>query len=547
MKIKNNKIVIYGVLIIIIGASFINQISANSDTENISLKHFVRFDTALKAAEKKISDCNKFDYSIFSYKEIYDDNGCIIFYIFNLKPNGYVVVTANTNLPPVIGYSFDSCFGEFNNENVLLKILIADIKIRLENIKLVSEEITKTRNTEWKSIMHMDYKNIIDVKNQNFTITSKDDYLLETHWSQSVPYNNFCPIDLSSGIRSVAGCPAVAMAQIINYHKTTNNIIFKDTDDYYHNYGGNSYLIDDDYETYDFPSFPQLNNYLDILMYHYTEQIPLTDDDKAALVFSCGVAAKQVYNPSGSGTYGVNQAYQAYNRFSFNDISLLNEDDSELYDILQQNIEDGLPAHIAVVNEGWTSGHNMVVDGYNLDDYYHINFGWGGSYDGWYLLPDEIPFDLNIIEGVIVNITNDYAESNLYGDGFLSWIDVKPGSTVNGEFTIKNIGEQGSLLNWNIKDYPSWGTWIFTPDQGEDLSSGETKTIYVEVIVPNEPESEFTGEITIENNEFLDDIFKIEVSLATPKDVKMIKYQQLLQFLINYSNIFPIIKILLGI
>jgi len=104
--------------------------------------------------------------------------------------------------------------------------------------------------------------------------------------------------------RSVAGCPAVAMAQILNYHETTNNIVFNDSDDYYHNYG-NRFWIDNDHEEYDFPSFPELNGYLDTLNYHYNNQIQITDEDKAALNFACGIAARQVYSNQISGTYGV--------------------------------------------------------------------------------------------------------------------------------------------------------------------------------------------------------------------------------------------------
>ncbi len=49
---------------------------------------------------------------------------------------------------------------------------------------------------------------------------------LLTNWNQNAPYNNFCPLDLVNGGRSVAGCPAVAMAQILNYHNTTMDVQF---------------------------------------------------------------------------------------------------------------------------------------------------------------------------------------------------------------------------------------------------------------------------------------------------------------------------------
>ena len=39
-----------------------------------------------------------------------------------------------------------------------------------------------------------------------------------------------------------------------------------------------------------------------------------------------------------------------------------------------------------------------------LPFYYHLNFGWGGSYNGWYLLPDDMPYGLTILKAVIVDI-----------------------------------------------------------------------------------------------------------------------------------------------
>ncbi len=46
----------------------------------------------------------------------------------------------------------------------------------------------------------------------------------------------------------------------------------------------------------------------------------------------------------------------------------------------------------------------MAVDGYNTDGFFHINFGWGGSNSGWYLLPDQFPYNLTVVEGAIVDI-----------------------------------------------------------------------------------------------------------------------------------------------
>ena len=61
--------------------------------------------------------------------------------------------------------------------------------------------------------------------------------LLSSHWTQNSPYNMLCPRDPGNNYSlSVAGCPAIAMGQIINYLRTTQDTRFDDGDDYYHNY-----------------------------------------------------------------------------------------------------------------------------------------------------------------------------------------------------------------------------------------------------------------------------------------------------------------------
>ncbi len=71
---------------------------------------------------------------------------------------------------------------------------------------------------------------------------------------------------------------------------------------------------------------------------------------------------------------------------------------------MKNNMKDGIPVHLALLVNGAGGGHNVVTDGYNTDDYYHLNFGWGGSYNGWYLIPEEIPYNLTIVEGAIMDI-----------------------------------------------------------------------------------------------------------------------------------------------
>lgn len=231
--------------------------------------------------------------------------------------------------------------------------------------------------------------------------------LLSTQWDQDYPYNQLCPRDpLNGNSYSYAGCPAVAMAQIINYLQTTQDTRFSDSDDYAHHYLGRNFNIDDDWEALQFPSFPQLNELLDSVDAAFLRGDELSDELVAALIFACGTACTQVYSSQGSGTFAVDQAYDAYQRFGFANCRLFRNPDSLMYATLISNLEAGYPAHLAVENPEGTAGHNVVVDGYReTDGKFHINFGYGGSLDNWYDIPNpNFYYGLTKLEGIIVDI-----------------------------------------------------------------------------------------------------------------------------------------------
>ena len=530
---------------LLIGAG-IFQITIGNKINNIN-QTYIGFDSAKKVAGLKIIQLGKTDYTIADSLKIKTNNEIPLFYLFNLQPQGYIVVTGFYDLPPVIAYSFTNNFQSINDkDNIILDFIKADLELRLQNIPMLPEAVIMERHSLWDNFLSEKSQITLYFEQWPPEGTTPTGGWLFTNWHQSAPYNDFCPLDIShGGSRSVAGCPAVAMAQIINYHNTTKNVEFNDDDDYYHNYGGNKYWIDNDHETYDFPSFPELNSYLVTLSYNYQNQIPITDTDKAALTFACGVAATQVYGASGSGTFGVNQAYDAYNRFNCTTIEMFDENDPEIYQRLSDNMKNAYPAHLAVVNPEWTMGHNVVVDGYNTDDYYHINFGWGGSNNGWYLIPDEIPYGLTVIEGVIVDILieeNQNNESSIFCDGTLYWNNIKPGKTVTGNFIIENIGDTGSELDWTIDEWPEWGNWTFTPSHGNGLTpEQEPIIVQVTVIAPDEKNHEFIGSIKVLNSKNSSNYCEISVSLTTPK-TNTFQYIGLFhRFFDEFSNIFQII------
>ena len=128
-------------------------------------------------------------------------------------------------------------------------------------------------------------------------------------------------------------------------------------------------------------------------------------------------------------------------------------------------------------------------------------------------------------------------------DGSLSWTEVTPEDTVTGTFTVENVGEAASELDWEIDSYPDWGTWSFDPNGGTGLTpeAGEI-TVDVEVIAPDDSETEFSGEIVLVNSDDPDDTCVIDVALVTPVSQQSL----ILQFLENLAARFPIIAQILA-
>jgi C1A family cysteine protease len=133
------------------------------------------------------------------------------------------------------------------------------------------------------------------------------------------------------------------------------------------------------------------------------------------------------------------------------------------------------------------------------------------------------------------------AVPDLSSEGSLSWTKVKPGATVLGNFTIQNIGDATSELDWVISEWPDWGEWTFTPESGSDLKPEDgTITILVHVVAPSE-KNEFNGTVKIVNTHNPSDFENISVSMKTPVDLVSAK-TQLLSLLNNLFERFPLLQ-----
>jgi hypothetical protein len=133
--------------------------------------------------------------------------------------------------------------------------------------------------------------------------------------------------------------------------------------------------------------------------------------------------------------------------------------------------------------------------------------------------------------GLVFGNFNPMLPGDLNGEGLLNWSDIKPGSTVNGNFTVENVGGPRSYLNWRIDSFPDWGNWTFTPSSGVNLTPDEgSVTVNVEVTAPDIKNQEFKGEVKVINKDNSSDYFIIPVTLRTPtnQNVPFIHFWELL-------------------
>ncbi|MBS3808037.1 MAG: C10 family peptidase [Bacteroidales bacterium] len=191
-------------------------------------------------------------------------------------------------------------------------------------------------------------------------------------WDQTTYYNQSCPYDADEGQYTYAGCVAVAMGQIMRYHKHPAS-------------GSGSH-------SYTHPDYGELSVDYSAATYNWSNmpgELTSPNPDVADLLYHCGVAVNTQYTSvfslgSGGHTSMVAGAFSEY--FQYPGARWAPEDNfatvEEYHGMLQNELDQGRPVFYVLRGE---AGHTVVCDGYD-GDYFHINFGWSGSENGYFLL-----------------------------------------------------------------------------------------------------------------------------------------------------------------
>lgn len=291
------------------------------------------------------------------------------FTVMGYNNGGFVIVSNDDLLPAVIAYS-NTVFDK-NTSNAGFKWYLSAVEEAINGIVKAGKPRTMIAPDQSK-------------------YAAKIPSFVTSIWGQEKPYNNLCPEGTTSGTgswqgygstgRTVTGCVATAMAQIMYYNRWpekgtggTHSVYVKQAD-------GTKKIVTVNYEE----SFYDYANMIDSYKGHYSKE---QGDAVAKLMLDCGVAADMNYATDGSGTYTENAARGLRRNFGYPETTQMLKrrrySEQAWMDIIYNEINERRAIlYTGVDNKN--GGHAFVLSGYDETGKVWINWGWDGASDGFY-------------------------------------------------------------------------------------------------------------------------------------------------------------------
>ncbi len=292
--------------------------------------------------------------------------------------NGFVVMSSDDCAMPILGFSTNNVF---SSEQMPAHVAawLSTYSNTIDSLIAYNANATQSVGDAWGRL--------INERALPPVLIGDVAPLLTTTWSQSPYYNQMCPTT-ASGVHTQTGCTATATAQVMKYwnHPVTG-------------YGESSYSMmaygtiaaNFGNTTYDWANMPNSLN---------AASTPTQVNAVATLMYHVGVASTMSYHTSaeggsaaevvalnGSPTYPSAENALKHN---FGYSPLLHGAYQEAYSnedwiaMLQGELTAGRPV-IYSGNDN-TGGHCFVLDGYNNSGFFHVNWGWSGYLDGYFMI-----------------------------------------------------------------------------------------------------------------------------------------------------------------
>ena len=286
---------------------------------------------------------------------------------------GFVLLSADNSVRPLLAYSRESSFPTDDMPEHLVA-WIDGYQREIASVKTYGGMVDKRIDDEWSRLLDKG----------GFKGDPVVGPLLETEWKQSKPYNDRCPFDSTRNERTLTGCVATATAQVMCYWRHPVNGRGS------HAYSSDRYgtiAVNYDTSVYDW------DNMLPVVR-PWSSQVEI--DAVAKLCFEVGVAMDMSYGTGASGAYehsgGMLQRFSAElaleNHFGYNPAMYTDfkegHTDEEWIAIIGAELDSLRP--VIYTGSSSSGGHAFVIDGYDRDGFFHINWGWGTGFFGYYNL-----------------------------------------------------------------------------------------------------------------------------------------------------------------
>ncbi|MBN8702581.1 MAG: thiol protease/hemagglutinin PrtT [Bacteroidetes bacterium] len=295
------------------------------------------------------------------------------FYVFSINNNnGFVMVAADDNINPIIGYSNEGGFDTTNmpeHFTALLNQYTQEIQYVIENS--IQSSATKQK---WQSILSSGAIKY----GQSQQIQSSVAPLVKTKWTQrNDGYNKLCPGNTPTG------CVATAFAQTLKYWNYPEQGWGQNSynHDYFGTIGANFGAT-----KYDWTNMPNKLT---------SSSSTAQKDAIAKLMYHCGIAININYNKKSSLAYFHDVATALKKYFGYSSttqyIERTNYTELQWINLVKTELNNSRVAILGGRSADLEYGHAFVVDGYDQNDLFHINWGWGGLYDGYFQISNLQP------------------------------------------------------------------------------------------------------------------------------------------------------------
>lgn len=314
-----------------------------------------------------------------------------LIYLFHFS-KAFVFISADDAAFPILGYGLNSAPAWSEAHSSVKGWMSKNLK-ELQGIRRKGLAATSEIENSWNKYLNG------QVEKQAKNVEP----LLYSSWNQNWPYNECAPTaPQGPGGKAFAGCVAVSMAQLIYYYRYPHFGIG------YHGYYTYNYgYIQSDFSSSEY----EYDGMVDDLSGTMNHEV-------AELLFDCGVAVEMSYGPAASGAYlyDVEGAMELYFGYSDSALYMTKSDfpDSVWIEMVRGEIDKGRPLIYAGYDPGIGAGHAFNLDGYQGADHFHFNWGWSGSYDGYYYLSSLTPggYDYTLTQRAVFYLfpDNNYPE-----------------------------------------------------------------------------------------------------------------------------------------